>query len=451
MNKTSSIVIRAMGLFGSLQMLNILCGVIRIKIIALLLGTVGVGLFAIFNSALTMISAVTQLGLRESAVRTIASASDPEERDGRVITTRRWGFLLGLFGMAVTLVLSPVLSITAFGDLTHTWLYMLLAIPVLLLAGSASEVAILQGTGRLRHMARASVTGALTGLLLGVPAVYFLRLHSILPVLAIYALAGYAGTLCYRYTPPRPAGPRPTLARLWADGSPMLRLGAYMTLATVVTEAVNYLFIASLTLTGGTGNVGIYQAGYTIVIRYAGMLFTAIAVEYYPRLASNCSRPWRQRVFVNHEMRLLFLLLTPALMVLTPLLPIVVKLLYSSQFLGAVPFMLWAMPSMLLQSFSLCVAYLILARGEGRLFAVTETVSAVASLLLHIAGYTLGGMAGLGIGFPAGYAISALIMWRVYRHRYGYRLPTRADLLLGAGLLLTTLTATLCHYLACGG
>ena len=200
MNKTSSIVIRAMGLFGSLQMLNILCGVIRIKIIALLLGTVGVGLFAIFNSALTMISAVTQLGLRESAVRTIASASDPEERDGRVITTRRWGFLLGLFGMAVTLVLSPVLSITAFGDLTHTWLYMLLAIPVLLLAGSASEVAILQGTGRLRHMARASVTGALTGLLLGVPAVYFLRLHSILPVLAIYALAGYAGTLCYRYT-----------------------------------------------------------------------------------------------------------------------------------------------------------------------------------------------------------------------------------------------------------
>lgn len=448
MNKTSSIVIRAMGLFGSLQMLNILCGVIRIKIIALLLGTVGVGLFAIFNSALTMISAVTQLGLRESAVRTIASASDPEERDGRVITTRRWGFLLGLFGMAVTLVLSPVLSITAFGDLTHTWLYMLLAIPVLLLAGSASEVAILQGTGRLRHMARASVTGALTGLLLGVPAVYFLRLHSILPVLAIYALAGYAGTLCYRYTPPRPAGPRPTLARLWADGSPMLRLGAYMTLATVVTEAVNYLFIAFLNLTGGTGNVGIYQAGYTIVIRYAGMLFTAIAVEYYPRLASNCSRPWRQRVFVNHEMRLLFLLLTPALMVLTPLLPIVVKLLYSSQFLGAVPFMLWAMPSMLLQSFSLCVAYLILARGEGRLFAVTETVSAVASLLLHIAGYTLDGMAGLGIGFTAGYAIYALIMWRVYRHRYGYRLPTRVGLLLGAGLLLTTLTATLCHYLA---
>ena len=221
-----------------------------------------------------------------------------------------------------------------------------------------------------------------------------------------------------------------------------------MTLATVVTEAVNYLFIAFLNLTGGTGNVGIYQAGYTIVIRYAGMLFTAIAVEYYPRLASNCSRPWRQRVFVNHEMRLLFLLLTPALMVLTPLLPIVVKLLYSSQFLGAVPFMLWAMPSMLLQSFSLCVAYLILARGEGRLFAVTETVSAVASLLLHIAGYTLGGMAGLGIGFTAGYAIYALIMWRVYRHRYGYRLPTRVGLLLGAGLLLTTLTATLCHYLA---
>lgn len=443
MNKTSSIVIRAMGLFGSLQILNILCGVIRIKIIALLLGTVGVGLFAIFNSALSMISAVTQLGLRGSAVRTIASASSPGERDGKVIITRRWGILLGIFGMAVTLLLSPVLSITAFGDLSHTWLYMLLAIPVILLAGSASEMAILQGTGRLRPLARASVTGALTGLLLSIPAIYILRIHSILPVLAIYAMAGYAGTLCFRYTPPAHSSPWRTLARLWTDGHPMLRLGAYMTLASVVTEAVNYLFIAFLNLSGGTGNVGIYQAGYTIVIRYAGMVFTAIAVEYYPRLASNCSRPRRQRVFVSHEMWLLLIILTPALMILIPLLPTVVKLLYSSEFIGAVPFMLWAMPSMLLQSFSLCIAYLILARGDGRLFAVTETLSAAASLLLHIAGYTLGGMAGLGIGFTAGYAFYALVMWWVYRHRYGYRLPARVGLLLAAGLLLILLTATL--------
>lgn len=427
-----------MGLFGSLQMLNILCGVVRIKIIALLLGTVGVGLFAIFNSALTMISTVSQLGLRGSAVRSIAATPD-SDRPAMVDTTRRWGHLLGLAGMILTLIAAPALSVTAFSDLSHTGLYMLLAISVMLMAGMSAEQAIFQATGQLRPLARASVAGALAGLLLTLPTVYFLRIHSILPVITIYAIAGYAGLRFFRVSPPVPPRQRPTLRALWASGSPMLRLGTYMTIASVATEAVNYLFIAYLNTSGGTANVGIYQAGYTIVIRYAGMIFTAIAVEYYPRLASNGTGPARQRVFVCHEMWILAMILTPALVVFIPLIPLALRLLYSTAFLGAVPFMLLAMPSMLFQSFSLCIAYLILARGEGRVFAVAETVSAVASLLLYIAGYTLGGMAGLGLGFTAGYALYALITWWIFHYRYGYRLPARLRLLLASSVILISL------------
>lgn len=63
-----------MGLFGSMQALTILCGIVRVKCVALLLGTTGVGLFGIFNSA-QLLLATTQLNLRYSAVRDIAQAS----------------------------------------------------------------------------------------------------------------------------------------------------------------------------------------------------------------------------------------------------------------------------------------------------------------------------------------------------------------------------------------
>lgn len=86
-----------MGLFGSMQALTILCGIVRVKCVALLLGTTGVGLFGIFNSA-QLLLATTQLNLRYSAVRDIAQASSSGTLtlNDAIHTVRRWGWLLGL-------------------------------------------------------------------------------------------------------------------------------------------------------------------------------------------------------------------------------------------------------------------------------------------------------------------------------------------------------------------
>ena len=51
----SRTIVKAMGVFGSIQVFNILCSVIRTKLVALWIGPAGMGLFAIFNSAVDMI------------------------------------------------------------------------------------------------------------------------------------------------------------------------------------------------------------------------------------------------------------------------------------------------------------------------------------------------------------------------------------------------------------
>ncbi len=72
----SAMVLKAMGLFGGLQVFGIISSIVRTKLIALWIGPAGVGLFGLYNAALDMISSVTQLNMRSSAVRDIAKCGE---------------------------------------------------------------------------------------------------------------------------------------------------------------------------------------------------------------------------------------------------------------------------------------------------------------------------------------------------------------------------------------
>ena len=52
------------------------------------------------------------------------------------------------------------------------------------------ELAVLQGTGRLRRFARVSLWGTVGGLLISVPLFYWLRSDSIVPSIVAYAACG---------------------------------------------------------------------------------------------------------------------------------------------------------------------------------------------------------------------------------------------------------------------
>ena len=67
----SRTIVKAMGIFGSIQVFNILCSIVRTKLIALWIGPTGMGLFAIFNSVIEMVGNITNLGVRTSSIRSI--------------------------------------------------------------------------------------------------------------------------------------------------------------------------------------------------------------------------------------------------------------------------------------------------------------------------------------------------------------------------------------------
>lgn len=185
----SAIVLKAMGLFGGLQIVGILSSIIRTKFVALWLGPAGVALFGIYNVAVEMISSATQLNLRNTSVREIAvEASKGSSISVIVNVVKKWAWILGLFGSVVMLVFASLLSRWTFGNESHTMAYIWLSVVMLLSSLTGGESAILQGTQRLKKLASASVWGTVGGTVFSIPLFYFFRLDSIIPSIIIYTL-----------------------------------------------------------------------------------------------------------------------------------------------------------------------------------------------------------------------------------------------------------------------
>ena len=71
---------------------------------------------------------------------------------------------------------------------------------------------------------------------------------------------------------------------------------------------------------------------------------------------------------------------------------------------------------------SWCLGVEVLARGDGRVFLVTEISSGALNLLLSMLLYHLWGFTGLGVAYVLWYLSYTGIAWYVYRYRYGLRL-----------------------------
>ena len=411
---------KAMGLFGGVQVMGILCSIVRTKLVAMWIGPVGIGLFGLFNNALEMISTGTNLGIRSSSVRDISQAHDsttPGLVAKMVAVVRKWSLWLGLFGALVTLMLAPLLSELTFGDQSHLWGFVALSVAVLLGAITNGEYAVLQGSARLKRLASVTLWGTLTGLAVSIPLFYLLRERSILPSILAYAMALAAFAWLFRNK--EYAKPQLSRRETFDMGKGFVKLGIFMTLGNFASILASYAFNAWLNMNAGTEAVGFYQAGYTLINKYTGLILTALGMEYYPRLSKVANSRLRLRAFVSQEINVAIAVMAPVVALFILLRELVVWILYTPEFNVILTFVSWGMIGTVLRTLSWCLAFTILAKGDGKTYLWTEVASAIINLVLNIVFYRWWGLTGLGIAFLVSYllytAIVAVVYFKMYR------------------------------------
>ena len=441
-SSTSTRIVRTMGLFSGMKIIAMLCSLVRNKLIAWLIGPAGLGLITLFNSVVDLVAQSSRLSIDQTIQRDI-SQSGYEKYDVTLTVARRWALWLGIAGTAVMCMFSPVLSLWSFDTFSRWPVFCALSVVPFLLTYSSCVTAENQGLRRFKAVAYANIVASVLGLAIVIPLIIFFRMDSILWIVIAYGLTSWVGAMIFR---PRFAKVQMAFKEFVSRGANFIRLGTQITIAVFVAQALNYFFVLYLNTFESTDCLGIFQSGYTMLNSYIGLIFTALWVEYYPRLSANSHSSRRLSLSASHEATVTLKILTPALILLIVFINPIIRLIYSDSFLEASPYIILGSTGTLFKLLSWSMAYVILAKGDGRTFLLTDITSSVIGLALNIAGYRLGGFTGLGLAYIIWYAIYTIVTVTVCHRKYGVKYSSRTWTLFALSLFAVGLTAVICLY-----
>src|SRR4051812_13705554 len=127
-------ILKSTAMIGGSSVVTIFCGIIRTKVMAVLLGPAGVGLMGLFSSIVDVTQSLAGMGIQSSGVRQIAEAvgSGEEERIARTATVlRRVALFFGLLGALLLVLFAGRVGRFSFGTDRYTRSVMLLSLAVL--------------------------------------------------------------------------------------------------------------------------------------------------------------------------------------------------------------------------------------------------------------------------------------------------------------------------------
>lgn len=416
-------ILKYLGVFGSVQGLGILVGIIRNKLVAMLLGPDGMGLISLFTSGLTLVSNSTNLGLSASGVRNISNAYETDDRGGlerQILVLRSWTLLAALTGVSVCLVAAPFLNDFTFTWGNHTLHFMLLSPIVGLMAVTACETAVLKATRRLKGLAVLSLLNVFLSLFVSVPLFYVFKASAIIPSMFVLALLQMLITVAYshRLYPVHIFMRREVLG----EGLQMVRLGIAFALAGIMGSGADFLIRGFLNTAASLTDVGLYNAGYMMLLTCASTVFASLESDYFPRLSAVAGHRFTMNLTINRQIEVTVLFLVPILIGFVVSLPVLIPLLYSGKFLPVLGMMQIMIFEMYIRSVRLPVEYIPLARGDSKSYLFLETAYYVVLAFLVVQGFMRYGLRGAGIGMVlAGVFDLFIVLGYAYWH-YGFRL-----------------------------
>ena len=435
-------ILKATSIFGGVQVYQIIIQIIKSKIIAVLLGPMGVGVLGLYQSAIDLFKNLTSMGLAQSAVRDVSEAkgSNDIKRIERTTTVvRKLVWFTGLFGTIVVCLLSPVLSKLTFGKYTYTIPFVCLSVILLLEQLVAGQKVILQGLRKLKDLALVIAIGSTLGLICSIPLYYIYGIQGIVPTLILNSVAALLASW-WISKKVKISTVRLTVKELFADGRQMLVMGVAMSANGILSTAAAYVIRGYLRGRGGEELVGLFQAGFIIINTYVGLVFNAIATDYYPRLAAVNTDNEKCKSIICQQGEIASFLLAPMLGICLLFMPLMLRILYSDKFLPANEFIMWCCLGMMFRMAAWLLSYLLIAKAESKLFMYNELFSNIYYVVFSYIGYELFGLKGLGIAFVATYIVYFIQEYLIAYIRYGFRFSSsfikNYTVLLGMVLLM---------------
>ena len=413
--------VRSLAILGSSSTLTVIAGIVSAKIAAVLLGPSGVGLVGLAQAVAAVAAAVIELGLATSIVRAVGRRQDHVDDQ-----------LQALYRLArATIVATGVVVVLLAAAVSASLVELLLgadrsAYEIVLVVAGAAFIALtaLENGAMIAGQRIRSI--ALTAVLISfvspsINAVFFLVWDTDGVAPGLFASAGVvfaiASTVRRRAFAPTRVVARPGVSEirpLLADGIP--------TMATALFGAATLLVLpVVIDDVLGRAEVGYYRAAMVVSLGCTVGLLAVVSQDFLPRASRVAASAQQLGELVTSQVRLMVSVFVPTVCVVSALLPIVIRLLFSQEFAPAIDLLQWLLVADLARVVGSILATALFARWGGRARLLSESVGLIVVLGFSLGGLHLGGLVGIGVAQLAAYVLyagglSAIVMTGAEAH-----------------------------------
>lgn len=414
--------LRSIVMVGGSQVASIVISIVRVKLVAVILGPAGIGLLGLFNNIKEFAGTAGGLGLATSGVRQIAQ--DSGHLDAQSRTRKLLLVSLAIQGGVTALVIWVMRDILAerlFASSIEPRALGVIAIAVWIGLLASAMTAVIQGMRRIAELVRVTVYGALIGTVFGLVAIVVLGDQG-LPFLVLGLAIGQLFVAVWflrRIGLPARAIAAPLRVQ-FANWGSMVRLGIAFMGGALLTSATLLIVRSLVQQRLGLEALGQFEAAWALTITYLGFILNAMAADYFPRLSKAIQDRKVANAMVNEQLQLGLILGGPLVLITIGLAPVVLNVLYSPEFSNAASLLQIMTLGNLLKLGSWSMGFTVVAKGRSGLFMLLELVFNL--LFVGLVWWQIDnlGVQAIGVAFIVAYGAHMIATWMAARSIVGF-------------------------------
>lgn len=404
-------ILKSTALMGGSNVLLILLGILRTKIIAVLIGPAGFGLMGIFQNLIELIKSITSLGINFSGVKEVASSSsDIIKVSKSILILKRWSISTGLVGTVLTILFSAQLSEYSFGNQLHYKEIIFLSINILISAISSVQLAILQGLQKMKELVKAGLFGSTLATITISILYYLLGTNAIIPGMLSISISSLLLSSYYSRKI-KIVKINLSFAETIKNGLEVVKLGFYITITGLLSNLAFYFVRSVILKRSDLDTVGAFQASWTISSLYLNVLLYPLIADFFPRLSKTFDDRKLSCKLINEQLEITILLASPIIISLISFSNLVISLFYSNSFIMAVSMLHWQIAATFFIIISWPLGVLFLTNNKGIYSFFTEFIKLFIFITIIYFGWEYYGIGSIGIAYLVSNFFTSIVIY----------------------------------------
>lgn len=399
-------ILRSLGsaaILGSSALVTIIVGLGSAKAYALLVGPGGLGNLAVFAGLVGFLGLVSGMGLGTGFVRLTGTAI--KERETGTIVGNHAAMWLLYWALTTPVAVAVVvwrapLAGRILGDPGAGWDIGILAPALMFSVASGLQMSQLSAFGKIGAVAKATASISVVGTALSIACVFVWRESGLAAaVLALNAGAWLVTSIATKSALSKEdlRGSVRALSEVMGNARALLAFGFPYTLSMVAGQGTQLLLPLLILANLDQEAVGYYRVAATLSTAYLGIVMIVLRNEYLPALSGVRQDVGEATRSTGQQLTITLSLSASMSVVLIVMSPVIVPLVYSSEFAPAVGIVTWYVFGDIIRIAALVVSYFVLVRSGSAWFLAIETTLGFALIVFTSVGIGLFGTVGIGV------------------------------------------------------